>query len=151
MERSMKMRRFRLWVFWTGVFNIVAYGALVCPYTLRLFVNMTNGLNEAFGLGGALAAMPVNVLNLMLINIFGLLIVFLGIFLIIASLDLEKRAWFVFWEGLARILVFIIILYFVLFKSAVQIAIAFGVADLIIGIIYMYYIFTIEGLRIARP
>ena len=77
------------------------------------------------------------------------IVVFLGIFLIIASLDIEKRAWFVFWEGLTRIFVFLFFLYFVLFSSAAQILLLFGIIDLIIGIIYMYFIFTIKDLKLT--
>jgi len=84
-----------------------------------------------------------------MINILGLVVVFLGIFLIIASLDIEKRAWFVFWEGLLRVFVFLFFLYFVLFSSAAQILLLFGIIDLIIGIIYMYYIFTIKDLKLT--
>ena len=84
-----------------------------------------------------------------MINILGLMVVFLGIFLIIASLDIEERAWFVFWEGLTRIFVFLFFLYYFLFSSASQILLLFGIIDLIIGIIYMYYIFTIKDLKIT--
>ena len=94
-------------------------------------------------------SMPENVNHVIMINILGLMVVFLGIFLIIASLDIEERAWFVFWEGLTRIFVFLFFLYYFLFSSASQILLLFGIIDLIIGIIYMYYIFTIKDLRIT--
>jgi hypothetical protein len=93
--------------------------------------------------------MPENVNHVIMINILGLMVVFLGIFLIIASLDIEERAWFVFWEGLTRIFVFLFFLYYFLFSSASQILLLFGIIDLIIGIIYMYYIFTIKDLKIT--
>ena len=148
MESSAKTEHFRWWVFWTGIFNIVAYAALMCPFTLKIFFGTSTGLSNALGLGGTVLSMPENVNNVIMINILGLIVVFLGIFLIIASLDIEKRAWFVFWEGLTRIFVFLFFLYYVLFSSAAQILLLFGIIDLIIGIIYMYYIFTIEGLKI---
>jgi len=149
MESSAKTEHFRWWVFWTGVFNIVAYAALMCPYTLKIFFGTSTGLSNALGLGGTVLSMPENLNNVIMINILGLIVVFLGIFLIIASLDIEKRAWFVFWEGLTRIFVFLFFLYYVLFSSAAQILLLFGVIDLIIGIIYMYYIFTIKDLKIT--
>jgi hypothetical protein len=93
--------------------------------------------------------MPENVNHVIMINILGFMVVFLGIFLIIASLDIEERAWFVFWEGLTRIFVFLFFLYYFLFSSASQILLLFGIIDLIIGIIYMYYIFTIKDLKIT--
>ena len=84
----------------------------------------------------------------MMINTLGILVVFLGILLIVASLDIQNRAWYVFWEGMTRFIFFLLSLYFVIFKNAGQILIIFGVVDLIIAIIYWYYIFTIEGLKI---
>ena len=149
MESSAKKEHFRWWVFWTGIFNIVAYAALLCPFTLKIFLDTSTSLGNALGLGGTVLSMPENINHIIMINILGLIVVFLGIFLIIASLDIEKRAWFVFWEGLARIFVFLFFLYFVLFSAAAQILLLFGVIDLIIGLIYMYYIFTIKDLKIT--
>ena len=90
MEASRKTEHFRWWVFWTGIFNIVAYAALLCPFTLRIFIGTSTGLSNVLGLGGAVLSMPENVNHVILINILGLIVVFLGIFLIIASLDIDK-------------------------------------------------------------
>ncbi len=149
MSDSVKTARFSLWVFWTGIFNIVAYLALLCPYTLKIFLSTSAGLGNALGLRGTVLSMPENINHVVMINILGLLVVFLGILLIIAALDVEKRAWFIFWEGLTRIFIFLFFLYFVLFSSAAQILLLFGIIDLIIGVIYMYYIFTIKDLKIT--
>ena len=149
MPDTVKILYFRWWVFWTGIFNIVAYAALMCPFSLKIFFGTSMGLSNVLGLRGAVLSMPENINNVIMINILGLIVVFLGIFLIIASLDIEKRAWFVFWEGLTRIFVFLFFLYYVLFSSAAQILLLFGVIDLIIGIIYLYYIFTLKGLKIT--
>ena len=149
MSNSLKIIHFRGWVFWTGVFNIVAYGALMCPYTLKIFLNTATGLSNTLRLGGVVLSMPENLNNVIMINILGLIVVFLGIFLIIASLDIRRRAWFVFWEGLTRIFVFLFFLYYVVYRSAAQILLLFGIIDLLIAIIYMYYIFTIRDLEIA--
>lgn len=149
MPDLVKTIHFRWWVFWTGIFNIVAYAAFLCPFTLKIFFDTTQGLSNTLGFAGTALSMPANVNNVIMINILGLIVVFLGIFLIIASLDIEKRAWFVFWEGLTRIFVFLFFLYFVLYGSAAHILLLFGIIDLIIGIIYMYYIFTIKALKIT--
>jgi len=142
-----KMLHFKRWTFWTGIFNIVAYFSLVCPFTLRMFIDMQNNMGKSMGFGGSEFAFPMNANNLFMINSLGLIIVFLGIFLIIASFDIANRSWFVFWEGVLRILVFVISVYFVLAMDASQMVFGIGLIDLIIGLIYMYYIFTIEGLR----
>ena len=149
MSESTKTNHFRWWVFWTGIFNIIAYAPLLCPFTLKRFLDVSTGLGHALGLGGTPLSMPENINHVIMINILGLVVVFLGIFLIIASLDIEKRAWFVFWEGLTRIFVFLFFLYFVLFSGAARVLLLFGVIDLIIGMIYLYYIFTIKNLKIT--
>ena len=149
MSDSVKTVHFRWWVFWTGIFNIVAYAPLLCPFTLKTFLGTSSGLGNALGLGGTVLSMPENVNHVIMINLLGLMVVFLGIFLIIASLEIEKRAWLVFWIGVTKIFVFLFFLYFVLFSSAAQILLLFGIIDLIIGIIYMYYIFTIKDLKIT--
>ncbi len=146
MEKSAKLLHFKRFVFWTGVFNIVAYAALACPFTLKTFINMQNNVGKSLGLGGAEFVFPMSVNNLLMVNILGLIVIFLGIILIIASFDIENRAWFVYWEGLIRILVFVMCAWFVLAKDASQMMFGIGLIDLIIGLIYMYYIFTIEGL-----
>jgi hypothetical protein len=148
MASSGKLGHFRQWVFWTGIFNIVAYGPLTCPFSLQIFVDSSNRLSSALGFSGTGLALPSNVNNLVMINTLGILVVFLGILLIVASLDIQNRAWYVFWEGMIRIIFFLLSLYFVIFKNAGQILIIFGLVDLVIGIIYWYYIFTIEGLKI---
>ena len=63
-------------------------------------------------------------------------------------MDIQNRAWFPFWEGLLRIIFFLLSLYFVIAKNAAQIVFVLGLVDLVIAIIYLYYIFTIKGLSI---
>jgi hypothetical protein len=149
LTREERVNRFSLWVFWTGLFNILAYIWMTCPRTLETFLNLTNSLNKALRLGGAPLLVSGNVNDVLLINILGMIVVFLGVMLIMAALEIEKRAWFVFLEGLIRIFAFLFILYAILFMNAARILLLFGLADLIIGIIYLYYIFTIEALRMT--
>ncbi len=147
MEMTDKLAHFKRWVFWTGIFNIVVYTPLASPYSLQIYIDILNALIASLGLSGSVFSFPMNINNLVIINVFGFVIGFLGILLIIASFDLENRAWFVFWEGILRIAAFFMCAYFFLFKDASQMVLIFGLSDLIIGGIYQYYIFTIEGLR----
>lgn len=80
MEPSAKTEHFRRWVFWTGIFNIIAYAALLCPFTMKIFFGISTGLSNALGLGGAVLSIPENVNHVIMINILGLVIVFQGLF-----------------------------------------------------------------------
>ena len=148
MGSSSKIEFFRKLVLVTGILNIVVYSALLFPFTLRVFLNISNAMNNALGLGGMSFTVPLNTNHLVMIHIVGILVVCLGIMLVIASFDVLNRAWFIFWEGLLRILVFLYILYFVVCMNSITILLLFGATDLIIGSVYMYFIFTIEGLSI---
>ena len=148
MTKTKKLNHFKKWVFWTGIFNIVAYSSFLCPFTLKHFLLINGKIANALGLGGTPLDLPSNINHLILIHILGAIVVLLGVMLIVASLDIINRVWFVFYEGLIRILAFVFILYFVIFSNAAQVMVVFGGIDLIIGMIYMYYIFSISEMKI---
>ena len=148
MAQSPRLHRFRRWVFWTGVFNILAYFPMVCPYTLNHFLVAVDTINRGLGWGGTPLVFPSDPTHLLLINLLGVFVVIVGILLVIAAHDIENRAWLVFWEGVIRIVTFLFILYFVVGKNAPGVLAGFGVIDLVIGGIYMYYIFSIQTLKI---
>ncbi len=149
MTSSTKTTHFRQWVFWTGIFQVVAFGALVCPFTSKIFLSSLSALNKTIGLGGAAFVFPSNVHNFLMIYSLGVSAIVFGIFLIIASFDIENRAWFVFWDALGRVIFFLICIYFAFFKNASQMLFVGGSLDLFLGSVLLYYIFTIKGLKIV--
>ena len=148
MESSAKVECFRKWVLGTGIFNIVVYSTLLFPFTFKVLLDISSAMNNALGLGGMSFPVPANTNHLVMIHVAGICVVCLGIMLVIASFDIMNRAWFVFWEGLLRIIVFLYLLFYVVCMNSIALLLLFGAADLIIGIVYMYFIFTIEGLSI---
>jgi hypothetical protein len=148
MASSAKIEIFRKWVLGTGIFNIVVYSTLLFPFTLKVLLDISNAVNNALGLGGMSFPVPSNTNYLVIIHIVGILVVCLGIMLVIASFDIMNRAWFVFWEGLLRIIVFLYMLFFVVCMNSITLLLLFGTTDLIIGTVYMYFIFTIDGLSV---
>jgi hypothetical protein len=142
-----KLLHFKRWVFWSGVITSVLYLPWTCPFTFRPYQNITNNMAKSLGLSGPEYVFPMNLNNLYLIYGLGIILVFWGIFLILASFDIKNRAWLVFWMGLCNFVLVLYGIYFVLALGSNQIMIGFISIDLIFGLIYMYYIFTIEGLR----
>jgi hypothetical protein len=148
MTSSSKIEFFRKWVMVTGILNIVVYSVLLFPFTLKVLLDISNTMNNALGLGGMVFPVPLNTNHLVMIHIVGILVVCFGIMLVIASFDIMNRAWFVFWEGLMRIIVFLYLLFFVVCMNSITLLLLFGTTDLIIGTVYIYFIFTIEGLSV---
>ncbi len=147
MTTSTKTRLFKRWVFWTGTLNIAACICVCCPFLLKRVFDISNWTSKTIGLGGTALVLPANVNNQLLIVFFGLLLGFLGITLIMASFEIEKRAWFVFWSAWLKIVVCVVCFTFVFARNASQMVLLAGVADLVIGGVYLYGVYTIEGLR----
>ena len=141
---------FKWWVFSTGLFSLVIYGAIANPFTLKLYIDALNHSSTLLGLGGLALALPANANNLMMINLLGGFLVAVNLLLIISSLDIEDRAWFVFWAGWIRIMAFAMIAYFVFSRDCSKILIVFGIFELLGAGIYFYYILTIKELVTAR-
>ena len=108
------MRRF---VFWTGVYNVLSGITFIVPGSLKLL-----GINLP-GPGWP--------------QIVGVLVVYLGIVLIICSRDLSARAPLVCWEGVARIMVFLLAVGYALFRDAGVVLALIGVLELLIGLFYL--------------
>lgn len=105
-------------VFWTGVYNIVGGATFLVPGLPRLLGVKVPESN--FWIWGT-----------------ALLIVYLGITLILCSRDLVGRASLVMWEGIWRIIFFLLFAGFGFFGGLGAILGVLGIVDLLIGLVYL--------------
>ncbi|MGZ8159297.1 MAG: hypothetical protein ACXWT1_17230 [Methylobacter sp.] len=110
-----KMKNF---VFWSGVYNTGLALTLTFPPVYRLL-----GLNVPAPLWGWLVA--------------GFL-AFTSAVLILASRNLRHRAAFVYWESILRYIAALLLIPAGLFGDLGLIAVPLGLADLVIGLVYMF-------------
>lgn len=106
-------------VFWTGVYNIVAGVTLLFP-GLPVFIGVR---------------LPENIFWLWLPVS---LVIYLGVMLILCSRDLQARACLVYWEGILRIVAFVLLAYFGFIKDSGIMLGIIGAGDLVIGLIYLF-------------
>jgi len=106
-------------VFWTGVYNIVlGLGFLLPPLVDFLQVPAPES--------GVWVRLPA------------IMVIFLGILLVICSRNLRARAPIVYWEGILRIVLFLLLAGYGFF-GGLGIAMAFvGIVDLLIGLGYIF-------------
>ena len=106
-------------VFWTGVYNIVlGLGFLFPPLVDFLQIPAPDS--------GVWVRLPAT------------MVIYLGVLLIICSRNLRARASIVYWEGILRILLFLLLAGYGFF-GGLGIAMAFvGIVDLIIGLGYVF-------------
>jgi hypothetical protein len=106
-------------VFWTGVYNIfLGLGFLFPP--------LVNFLQVPAPESGVWVRLPATI------------VIYLGVLLIICSRNLRARASIVYWEGILRIGLFLLLAGYGFF-GGLGIAMAFvGIVDLVIGLGYVF-------------
>lgn len=105
-------------VFWTGVYNILLAVSSLIPQ-----------LSNILGL-----TVPDSRFYLWLP---GILIIYLGVMLILASRNLDERASIVFWEGILRLAGFIVATRYGFFGEFGASLGYVGVIDLLVGLVYI--------------
>jgi hypothetical protein len=114
-RRRSDMKKF---VYWTGVYNIVlGLGFLLPPLVDFLQVSAPES--------GFWVRLPA------------IMVIFLGILLVICSRDLRARASIVYWEGILRIVLALLLVGYGFF-GGIGVAMAIvGIVDLLIGLVYV--------------
>jgi hypothetical protein len=105
-------------VFWTGVYNLIVGSVFLIPGSTNIF---------------AIQAPDV----MLWLWLPAILVIYLGILLILCSRRLAERASLVFWEGIARIAVFVPLAWFGFFTDLGFMVGVIGVIDLLIGLGYI--------------
>ena len=108
------MRRF---VFWTGMISVLAGIAFQFPdVSLTLMPGVRPGMTT---------------------NLFGMLVFFTGLMLVLSSRDLQHRGILVAWEGVHRLLVLVVMATYGILGDAGLQAVIGGMVDGLIGAAYL--------------
>ena len=118
-------------VFWTGVYNILlGLGFLFPP--------MVGFLRVPVPESGVWVQLPAT------------LVIYLGVLLILCSRSLRSRAPLVCWEGILRIVAFLLLAGYGFFGGlGISMALV-GIVDLIIGLIYLIHLPKSLGVRVSQ-
>ncbi len=109
----------KAFVFWTGIYNFVAGLSLFFP-ALHSFLGIAVPESVVWG------------------ELIGMLVVLLGVILIVCSRNLQTRAPIVYWDGIGRIVVFVLLGWFGFFGGIGVMLGVFGLIDLAIGLVYIF-------------
>ena len=109
------MRRF---VFWTGIYNIVLASGFLIPGFARSLGIQLPGSNVWLWLPAVL-------------------VIYLGLLLVLCSRKLEARAALVYWEGVLRVFVGLLLVGFGFWTDLGIMAGIVGIVDLLIGLGYL--------------
>ena len=109
------MRKF---VFWTGIYDIIMASTISCPWVVKM-------------LGVPLPA------SYFWLWFAAALVIYLGIVLVISSRNMKARAPVIYWEGILRLVGFILMAGFGIFGGLGLAVTLLGVVDLVIGLVYL--------------
>jgi len=110
----------KTFIFATGVFNIL-FGILV---------------QSGFGVATTLPEASPG----MVTHLFGAAAAFFGVILVLSSRDLERRGALVAWEGVLRLVGFIVMTYYALYAGYGIRPLLLGATDGVIGLAYLYFL-----------
>ena len=106
-------------VFWTGIYDIVMAGTISCPWVAKM---LGVPLPESYFWLWFAAA----------------LVIYLGVVLVISSRNMKARAPVIYWEGILRLVGFVLMAGFGIFGGLGLAVTLLGVVDLIIGLVYLF-------------
>jgi len=109
------MRKF---IFWTGIYDIVMAGTISCPWVVKM---LGVPLPESYFWLWFAAA----------------LVIYLGVVLVISSRNIKTRAPVIYWEGILRLVGFVLMAGFGILGGLGIAVTVLGVVDLIIGLVYL--------------
>jgi hypothetical protein len=109
------MRKF---VFWTGIYDIVMASTISCPWVVKM---LGVPLPESYFWLWFAAA----------------LVIYLGVVLVISSRNMTARAPLIYWEGILRLVGFVLMAGFGIFGGLGLAVTLLGIVDLIIGLVYL--------------
>ncbi len=105
-------------VFWTGIYDIVMASTIACPWVVKM---LGVPLPESYFWLWFAAA----------------LVIYLGILLVLCSRNLKSRAPVIYWEGILRLVGFLLMAGFGFFGGLGPAVVLLGLVDLIIGLVYL--------------
>jgi hypothetical protein len=145
-----QIKRFRFFMVFSGLFNIVLAAPLMIPELYRDYIVVIWKLNGLLSLGGQEPVAPSGGVNALLINTAGIDLVLIGVFVLYAARDPLLR-WFIPAANAAgRSVFFIVILYYVVVYDIARIVLLIGLVDVLISGVFGYYLFSLRSLIGAK-
>ncbi len=132
-------RTFRYWVIAAGVYNLLAFVPMALPGLYQNYYNLNNDLNTALGLGGQPGVPPSEGINMLLVNLGGLVIVGLGFMLFYAARDLPHRWGIPVINALTRLAALGLLWYYVAVEDVARVMLLFGLVDILFIAVFLYY------------
>ena len=81
---------------------------------------------------------------MLIVNMAGLAVLLIGLMLIYASADLEKRRGIPLLNGICRLIFSILVVYYVATEDIARMLLGVAMIDFVIGGVFLYYLFELR-------
>jgi hypothetical protein len=142
-----QISRFRGFMIFSGLFNIVFATPLMVPELYGRYLALFWRLNEMLGFGGVAPVMPFSPVGALLVNTAGIDLVLIGAVVLYAAQDPLSR-WFIpALNAAGRTLFSGVILYYVIVYDIPRIVLLIGGIDLMISGVFAYFLHSLRKLQ----
>jgi len=142
---NQQTKRFRAFLIFSGLFNIVLAAPLMVPELYKHYFAFLWNLNDLLALGGQEPIAPSEGVNALLINTAGIDLVLIGIFVLYAAQAPLSR-WFIpAANAIARSIFATVILYYVIVHDIARIVLVVGFLDVSISCMFAYYLIALRA------
>jgi hypothetical protein len=138
-------KRFRAFLIFSGLFNIVLATPLMVPELYKHYFAFLWNLNGLLSLEGQEPIAPSGGVNALLVNTAGIDLVLIGIFVLYAAQAPLSR-WFIpAANAVARSIFATVILYYVIVHDIARIVLVIGLLDASISCMFAYYLIVLRA------
>jgi hypothetical protein len=138
--------RFRGFLIFSGLFNIVLAAPLMVPELYRHYLALFWRLNDMLGLGGDAPVMPFNPVGALLVNTAGIDLVLIGAIVLYAAWNPLSHWVIPAVNAAGRTLFAGVILYYVIIYDIPRIVLLIGAIDLMISGVFAYFLHSLRKL-----
>lgn len=134
------VKQFKILLIASGLFNIIFALPLLIPEVSNLYLEVLSNINVFLGLGGEAFSIPINSIHSLLINTAGIDLVLIGVIILICSKEPLKNTKIIAANAIGRTIFFFVIGYHILANNLIRLVLVFGIIDLIISILFIYFV-----------
>ena len=141
------IKRFRLLLFFSGIFNIILAFPLIFPVIYEKYFQLLWTINQFLNLGGKQPIHPGEGINALLINTAGIDLVLIGVIVFYSGIDPMRLSFIPFTNAIGRTLFATIIIYYSIVFDIARLVLVIGGIDIFISAGFIYFLIKLRKLK----
>lgn len=137
-------KQFQRLLFFGGVFNVLIAAPFLFPNLIEDYLSLLWKMNEILNLGGNYIPIDSKGITGLLINIVGIGLTMVGIFVFYAGLKPGKRKTIPLINAIGRLVFVVLAVYYVINFDVIKLVLIIGLIDFLISLGFAYYLLKLR-------